>query len=124
MWLVEIFALVLLHIHHLKMWEKAAHTVAVGGFENVGILVVLGRVQRPDSTSVGCFEALERRHVYLMAYTNTPLTTYLHTISLHFYFQWVYGTFDCSHRKNLPPLNYLCLNFTLNFNVKLVRNLV
>ena len=41
MWLVEIFALVLLHIHHLKMWEKAAHTVAVGGFENVGILVVL-----------------------------------------------------------------------------------
>ena len=38
---VRIFALVLLHIHHLKMWEKAAHTVAVGGFENVGILVVL-----------------------------------------------------------------------------------
>ena len=108
------------------MWEKAqhTHTVAFGGFENVGILVVLGRVQRPDWSLVGCFEALERRHVYLMAYTNTPLTTYLHTISLHFYFQWVYGTFDCSHRKNLPPLNYLCLNFTLNFNVKLVRNLV
>ena len=81
----RIFALVLLHIHHLKMWEKAQHTVAVGGFENVGILVVLGRVQRPDSTSVGCFEALERRHVYLMACTNTPLTTYISTQS-HYIF--------------------------------------
>ena len=66
-----IFALVLLHTPYLKMWEKAqhTHTVAVGGFENVGILVVLGRVQRPDWSLVGCFEALERRHVYLMAYT-------------------------------------------------------
>ena len=97
----RIFALVLLHTPSQNVGKgTATHTVAVGGFENVSILVVLGRVQRPDSTSVGCFEALERRHVYLMAYTNTPLTTYLHTISLHFYFQWVYGTFDCSHKKN------------------------
>ena len=97
----RIFALVLLHTPSQNVGKgTATHTVAVGGFENVGILVVLGRVQRPDWSLVGCFEALERRHVYLMAYTNTPLTTYLHTISLHFYFQWVYGTFDCSHKKN------------------------